>query len=390
MFRRVAQEITQLLADEYEGRPSATHRLAKARLVASLAEGLDRPQLADTGAGLSDSSRAAFLDALLSPEERHLVVSAMLRDPRARAEMSSAAGLLDCMDDEPSPLPPDLLAQAASTFVKSSADHAATARGQRAWRRRAALALVTSLAALTLLGALAPGLLSLAGNETPTPFAEPTGSARLPAHSAMSGSEAGAAGHAVDRTIDLRPETIERARSISAHSESSWLPCDDSHEVAGQDHASNEFDRAKESAARLSEATPEVSCGPQAAATDSHSPKPQLRFDGLNLRATSSRQSNDFRLGTVVDSLYAIPDGLFKIAGRAVSLFGQLGKKTLDLVDPRCVVGQHRILASKSRGKLSSISSHDSKTSLPQACANHFSISFPIAASRVANKDRVQ
>jgi hypothetical protein len=359
MFKRVAQEITRLLADEYDRRPSETQRLVRARLVASIAEGLDGAPIADTGAGLSDGLRAAFLDARLSPEERHVVVGALLRDPGDRAEMSSAAVLLDGIDAEPSPLPRDLLAHAATTFVKSAADQTVIVGGQRAFRRGVQLALATSLAAVVLIMALVPGFLSPAGNKIPAPFAETTGSVRPPTQSAATASESVAGGHATDRTIVLRPEAIERARSISERVESSAVPCDDGHEVA---------------------------CGSQAPATDSHSIKPQPRFDGPSLRAVSSRQSNDFRLGMIVDSLYAIPDGLFEIAGRALSLFGELGKRTLDLVDPRCFAGQHQTHASKSRGKLSSISRKDSRT--PQWCA--FSINTPIAASRVANKDRVQ
>jgi hypothetical protein len=355
MFTRVAQEISRLLADEYERRPSATRSLVKARLVASIAEGLDSAAIADTGAGLSDGLRAAFLDARLAPEERHVVVSALSRDPADRAEMSSAAALFDRTDAEASTLPSDLLARAATTFVKSAADQAAAIGSPRVWRRRALMALVTSLAALILIMTVVPGLLSPHGNEIPAPLSEPTGSARPLAQTATAASEPGGRGHAIDRTIVMRPEAIEKARSVSERAEPSAAPCDDGHEVA---------------------------------CADSHSTKAQPRFDGLSLRAASSRQSNDFRLGMIVDSLYAIPDGLFEIAGRAVSLFGELGKKTLDLVDPRCVAGQHQTHASKSRGKLSSISRKDSRTSFPQWCA--FSITSPIAASRVANRDRVQ
>jgi hypothetical protein len=357
MSKHVAQEITRLLADQYDRRPSATRRLVKARIVASIAEGLDGAPIAHPGAGLSDGLRAAFLDARLSPEERHLVVSALLRDPGDRAEMSSAAVLLDGINVEPSSLPRDLLAQAATTFVKSAADQAAAIGGQRAFGRQAQLALATSLAAVVLVMALVPGLLSPGGNETPVPFAEATGSAQPPTQPATTASEPGAGAHAIDRTTVLRPEAIERTKSISERGESSTVPCDDGHDVV---------------------------CGSQAPATDPHSTKLQPRFDGPSLRAASSRQSNDFRLGMIIDSLYAIPDGLFEIAGRAVSLFGEIGKKTLDLVDPQCIVGQHQTHPSKSRRKLSSISRKDSR----QWCA--FSINSPVATSGVANKDRVQ
>jgi hypothetical protein len=374
MSKQIAQEIMQLLADGYERRPSETRRIAKARLIASIAEGLGRAQIATMGAGLSDGSRAAFLDARLSPEERHRVVSALSRDPGDRAEMSSAATLLDCVDAEPSALPRDLLARAATTFVQSAADQASAIGSRRAWRRPALLAFASnpawrrpallafasSLAALILLMAVVPGLLSPAGNKTPTPFAEPTGSARLAAQSAATGSEPGAA-------IVLPPEPIERARLISARGETSVVLCDDAYEVAVHDYGASEVGKAKDRAALPSGATPETSCGSQAPTADTHSTKPQPRSDGPSL------------------SLRAIPDGLFEVAGRAVSLFGQLGKKTFDLVDPRCIVSQHQVDASRSRGP----SSHKN-SSKSLWCANHFPIAFPVAQSRVANKDRIQ
>lgn len=393
MFTRVAQEITQLLADEYEPRPSATRRLAKARLVASIAEGLRHAQIVNMGVGLSDGSRAAFLDARLSLEERQQVVSALSCDPRDRAEMTSAAALLDCVDAEPSPLPQDLLAQAVTTFVKSAADQAPAVGGRRAWRRQALMALygqgarrrqavlvlMTSLAALILLMAVAPALLSPAGNESPATFAESTGSAGPAAQSSMTDFEPGAGDHAIDLTIFLPPEPVEGARSILARGETSAVSCDDGHEVAGHDHEAGEVGKAKDDVTPLSGATPEASCGSHAPTVDIRSTKPQARSDAPSLRIASSRQSNDFRLGMVVDSLYAIPDGVIEVADRAVSLFGQLGKKTLDLVDPRCIVGQLQMVSQKKSSK-----------SLPRWCANHFPITFPVAQSRVENKARVQ
>jgi hypothetical protein len=370
MSKQIAQEISQLLADEYERRPSETQRLAKARLVASIAEGLGRAQIPNMRAGLSDGSRAAFLDARLSPDERHLVVSALSRDPEDRAEMSSAAALLDCVDAEPSALPRDLLARAATAFVQSASDRASAIGSQRAWRRPALLAFATSLAALILLMAVVPGLLSPAAEETPAPFAEPTGSARPAAQSATTGFEPSAGGHAVDRAIILPPELIERVRSISARAETSAVSCDDAHEVAGHDHGASEVGRAKDGTALPSGATLEASCGLQAPTADTHSTKPPPRSDGPSLRITSLR---------------AIPDGLFEVAGRAVSLFGQLGKKTLDLVDPRCLVDQHQADASRSRATFSRKNSSKSLW-----CSDHFPIAFPVAQSRVANKDRIQ
>ncbi|MBO0758242.1 MAG: hypothetical protein J2P54_20525 [Bradyrhizobiaceae bacterium] len=380
MFKYVAQEITELLADDdYERRPSEMRRVAKARLAASIAEGLGRGRIANTGAGLSDGSRAAFLDAQLSPEERDRVISALSHDPGDRAEMSSAAALLDSVDAEPSPLPLELAALAAVTFVKSafveqpgavSGQHAgrrpelphlvksaadqagpisgqrarprpelpppvksaadqAAAIGRRAWPRPAHIALVSSLAALILLMVVVPGLLSLDANETPAPIAEPTGSAQPAAQSATTTSMPGAGGHAIESTFVLPPEPIESTRSIAARSETSAV-CDDLHE--------------------------EASCGSQAATETRAQPN-------------SSHQSKDF--GMVLASLNTLPDRLSVVAGRAVSLFGQLGKKTLALVDPRCTVDQHQMVAPRSRANLSTISRNNSNKPLPSWCERH-------------------
>jgi hypothetical protein len=64
-----------------------------------------------------------------------------------------------------------------------------------------------------------------------------------------------------------------------------------------------------------------------------------------------------------------------------VSFIDKLGKKTLEAVDPRCIVGQLQMDVSKSRGNRSS-------QPLPRWCANH--TTFPVAQSRVENKERVQ
>jgi hypothetical protein len=82
-----------------------------------MAEGLDRAGIADLRTGLSDGARAAFLDARLSVAERQIVVTALSRDPGERAEISSAAALLDCVGTDRIPLPPGLLAKAASAFA---------------------------------------------------------------------------------------------------------------------------------------------------------------------------------------------------------------------------------------------------------------------------------
>lgn len=153
----VAQEIRWLLADEFDRRSSAARRLAKARLAATLAEGLDRARIADLRAGLSDGARAAFLDARLSVAERQIVVTALSHDPGERAEISSAAALLDCAGSERVALPPGLAAKAVAVFA---AEHAAAPRrgARRTRRRQASLLVGIGLAALVLFTTAASGL----------------------------------------------------------------------------------------------------------------------------------------------------------------------------------------------------------------------------------------
>jgi hypothetical protein len=142
-----------------------------------MAEGLDRARIADLRAGLSDGARAAFLDARLSAAERQMVVTVLSLDPGERAEISSAADLLDCVGTDPIPLPPGLLAKAAAAFVaeNSVAGHGVAMPGRRTWRRQALLIVGVGLAAFVLVMTAVAGLLS-AG--TLAPSAEPVSSVR--------------------------------------------------------------------------------------------------------------------------------------------------------------------------------------------------------------------
>ena len=201
MSNCVAQEIRWLLADESDRRPSATRRLARARLAASMAEGLDRARIADLRAGLTDGARAAFLDARLSAAERQIVVTALSHDPAERAEIGSAADLLDCVGTDPIPLPQGLVAKAAAALAatNSAAGHdvAVHRRGNR--RRQALLIAGVGLAAAVLAIATVagiqspeilapPGTLAAPGTVAPpgpvappgtvAPFAERVGSVR--------------------------------------------------------------------------------------------------------------------------------------------------------------------------------------------------------------------
>ena len=368
MSKHVAQEITRLLADD-EGRPSATRRRAKARLVASIAEGLDRAQIADLRAGLTDGARAAFFDAQLSPAQRQIVITALSHDPRERAEMSSAAALLDWVDAEPIPLPPGLLARAATTFaVANSATRQGVAvGGQRAWRRGALLAAGVGLAAFVLAVAAFGGLLS-PGQEMPAPSAEPTRSAQAAAETAMKVSEDGASGQPNGRAIIPLAEPTEKAGSMSARGETRVVSCDHAHEVAGHDHAPSEADKAKDGAPPPSDAALEASCRSQASPADNRSTKLQPRSDGPTPRTASSRQSSAFRGGMFVDGLSVVPDSLFEIARPVVLRIDQTGK---DPVDGECVVVHHQTDALRSRGTVNSIWRGQLRESLSRRCAKH-------------------
>ena len=216
MSNCVAQEIRWLLADESDRRPSATRRLAKARLAASMAEGLDRARIADLRAGLSEAARAAFLDARLSAVERQIVVTALSNDPGERAEISSAADLLDSIGTDPIPLPPGLLAKAAAAFAaeNSAAGHGIVAPDRQTWRRQALLIVGVGLAALVLVmtavsGHLSPGPLA--------PSAKPVSSVRPTGHSATKRSEGAAVGRALDqRSFWRRTQTNERKLAAKA------------------------------------------------------------------------------------------------------------------------------------------------------------------------------
>jgi hypothetical protein len=118
MAERLSQEIAQLL-DEPDGgghRQARTDAFVRARLSASIAEGLDQSSRPDA-AGTGDLMRlAALLDHGLSPAERDAMLTALTQDSVGRAELSSAAELLGALDSTPQNVPPRLLARAVEAF----------------------------------------------------------------------------------------------------------------------------------------------------------------------------------------------------------------------------------------------------------------------------------
>jgi hypothetical protein len=165
-----------------------------------MAEGLDRARIADLRAGLSDGARAAFLDARLSEAERQIVVTALSHDPEERAEISSAADLLDCVGTDLIPLPPGVLAKAAAAFAaeNSAADHSVAVPGRRIRQRQGLLIVGVGLAAFVLVMTAVAGLLSPGDNEL---SAGPVGSVQPTAQSATKPSAEAAADRALDHAI---------------------------------------------------------------------------------------------------------------------------------------------------------------------------------------------
>jgi hypothetical protein len=158
-----------------------------------MAEGLDRARIAELRAGLSDAARAAFLDARLSVAERQIVITALSHDPGERAEISSAAALLDRVGTDLIPLPPGLVARAAAAFA---AEHRVS--GQRTWWRQASLIVGVGLAAFVLVMTAVAGLLSPGDNEL---SAGPVGSVQPTAQWATRPSAEAAADRALDHVI---------------------------------------------------------------------------------------------------------------------------------------------------------------------------------------------
>jgi hypothetical protein len=165
MADRLSQEITLLLA-EHDDRPddlTGVRDLVRARLAISLSEGLgnEADVLRDGAAGADDLARlAAFFDDGLPRPDRDVIVAARVNDPTCRADLSSAAVLLDSIEVEPGTLPAGLLARAVDTFAPAPSPHRQSAvqrqpsvswRGQRIFW--------PSLAALLLVAALTPAVL---------------------------------------------------------------------------------------------------------------------------------------------------------------------------------------------------------------------------------------
>jgi hypothetical protein len=145
------REIERLL-EEPDGQPEADRHLLRARLAATLSEGLDeakaasssRPDLGDIG------SIAAFIDGRLTGDVRDEFVTALAERRGLRADVASSTALVQAVASNPVQVPKHLMARANAQFAP-----APVVRLESRWRldlsaflprRRIAWAMVAALA----------------------------------------------------------------------------------------------------------------------------------------------------------------------------------------------------------------------------------------------------
>ena len=189
----IKREIERLL-DEPSG-TSATEQktsLLRARLAATLAEGLSSADGTTKSEASDAASIAAFIDGQLSPEERQQFLAALARRQDLRADVESAAELVHSIAEGPLQAPSDLLTRAAArlTPVAPSRQAAQPSRWQLSslWPRRpVAWAMVAALmlVALTPAGLMVASRLGGSGGEpelssVPTPGSSDSTNAAQP------------------------------------------------------------------------------------------------------------------------------------------------------------------------------------------------------------------
>jgi hypothetical protein len=159
MVGRVPYEIERLLAEAGGGLDAPAREALRARLAASLAEGLE-PR-SGTNRKADDIARlAAFLDGRLTGAEREAFIHGLAEAPSRRTELDSAAALLDAVGGG-GPVAPALLAQAADKFAPAAAAPALAAARPSWWAnarpgmRGIRIAATAALAALVLVPAIA-------------------------------------------------------------------------------------------------------------------------------------------------------------------------------------------------------------------------------------------
>lgn len=266
MAERLCREITLLLAehDDRPDDPTGVRDLVRARLAISLSEGLGREAdvLRDGEAGVDDRARlAAFFDDRLPGPERDAIVAARLNDPSCRADLSSAAALLDSIEAEPVTLPAGLLARAVDTFAPATPSHRARAAVQRhpfaAWLVGRPV-FWPSLATLVVIVALTPAVLPVLWDKGDAPAPSTTGPA-------------------IGRGVAPLPEAGKRSPTDRSTSEPNARSCDHSGDPAQAGQRSGEAKSGRENAPVQSpDATSEDPCLPKPPTGDGQATKPPL------------------------------------------------------------------------------------------------------------------
>jgi hypothetical protein len=172
MIERLSQEPASVLAEEDDRSDRLqTYELLRAQLSRTISEGLGQGSLAAGQWGEIDSAQiAAFLDGSLSQAERDAVVARLANDPVARAELSSAAALLDEIKARPATAPAGLVVRAADVLAPSEQSRAQVsemAASPVAWYRRS---MAWSGFALAVLAVIAiPTVVKMVGDRAAIP-----------------------------------------------------------------------------------------------------------------------------------------------------------------------------------------------------------------------------
>ena len=162
MERHLRAQLERLLAEAGDRADGDAADGLRARLAANVTEGLEQ-QARAAPANVEDDAEdlarvAAYLDGRLTGSERAAFLASLAASPRRRADLASAAALLDAIEVEPNPVPAELSARAGSAFAAPAID-AKSARPMLALPNRA---IGWSLATLALL-VLVPGSLVVVG-----------------------------------------------------------------------------------------------------------------------------------------------------------------------------------------------------------------------------------
>jgi hypothetical protein len=159
----IKRRIERLL-EEPDDLPGRRESLVRARLSATLSEGLAGSAAASEVDAGDSASIAAFIDGRLTDTERDKYAPMLAQNHGLRADVESAAALVDAIASSPSKLPAGLLARASAQLAPAAPRPAASPSRSRwtlfarmprqrvAWAMAAALALIVIAPAALMVG----------------------------------------------------------------------------------------------------------------------------------------------------------------------------------------------------------------------------------------------